>query len=210
MESLDAVLLVNHAGFTNTGYLLDNDRDPEARLLDVNCRAPLVLTYGLGRKMKTRGRGGIIFIASTVAFAAVPQGANYTASTAYLLLLAESFAHEVRPHGIDVLALCPRFTRAVERCSRHGSGRGVEVRVSEAGQGNHWGTRVIQQVWSLVDAHRAAWSQYFRIQTSYRPESKVELNAEIAGNYRAAAQPVRRLRGPRRVPQLMVGVAQRH
>ncbi|MDH3279790.1 MAG: SDR family oxidoreductase [Gammaproteobacteria bacterium] len=111
VDSLDVGLLINNAGFTTTGDLLDNDGDAETRLLDVNCRAPLVLAHSLGRKMKTRGRGGIIFLASTVAFAAVPQWANYSASKAYLLLLAESLAHEVKPHGIDVLALCPGFTR---------------------------------------------------------------------------------------------------
>jgi short-subunit dehydrogenase len=111
IDPLEIGLLINNAGFTNDGDLLDNDLDAEIRLLHVNCRAPLMLSHVLGARMRERRRGGMIFLASTVAFAAVSQWANYSASKAYALVLAESLAKELRPHGVDVMALCPGFTR---------------------------------------------------------------------------------------------------
>jgi len=110
-DPLEIGLLINNAGFTNDGDLLDNDLEAETRLLHVNCRAPLMFAHTFGTHMRERGKGGMIFLASTVAFAAVTQWANYSASKAYALVLAESLAKELRPHGVDVMALCPGFTR---------------------------------------------------------------------------------------------------
>lgn len=111
ISDLEVGLLVNNAGFTNTGTLIENTIEDELNLLHVNCRAPLILAHEFGRQMKERQRGGIIFLASTVAFAAVSSWTNYSASKAYDLMLAEGLAVELKEHGIDVLALCPGFTR---------------------------------------------------------------------------------------------------
>lgn len=108
---LEIGLLINNAGFTNTGAFIENKLEDELRLLQVNCRAPLILAHEFGKQMKERKRGGIIFLASTVAFAAVPRWANYCASKAYDLVLAEGLAAELKGSGVDVLALCPGFTR---------------------------------------------------------------------------------------------------
>src|SRR5262245_23945124 len=61
--------------------------------------------------MRQRGRGGIIFVASTLSFAAVPAMSNYAASKAQALVFAEGLAKELRNDGISVLALCPGPTR---------------------------------------------------------------------------------------------------
>ena len=61
--------------------------------------------------MKEQQKGGMIFLASTVAFAAVSSWTNYCASKAYDLMLAEGLAVELKEYGVDVLALCPGFTR---------------------------------------------------------------------------------------------------
>ncbi|OGT35986.1 MAG: hypothetical protein A2W28_08710 [Gammaproteobacteria bacterium RBG_16_51_14] len=104
-------LLINNAGFTNTGALVENNLEDEIRLLHVNCRAPLMLAHEFGKQMKDRKKGGIIFLASIVAFASAPRWTNYCASKAYDLMLAEGLAAEMKEYGVDVLALCPGFTR---------------------------------------------------------------------------------------------------
>jgi uncharacterized protein len=104
-------LLVNNAGIATTGKFLDNDLGSELALLHVNSRAPLVLTHHFGRAMRQRGRGGIIFVASTLAFAGVPSWSNYVGSKAHALVFAEGLAKELRHDGISVLALCPGPTR---------------------------------------------------------------------------------------------------
>jgi short-subunit dehydrogenase len=100
-------LLVNNAGIPTTGKFLDNDLGSELALLHVNSRAPLILTHHFGRSMRQRGRGEIIFVASTIAFAGVPAMSNYAGSKAQALVLAEGLAKELRNEGISVLALCP-------------------------------------------------------------------------------------------------------
>lgn len=107
---LEIGLLINAAGFANTGPLLDNSIETEQQLLAVNCRAPLVMSHYFGNAMRQRGRGGIIFLASIVAFNAVPLWGNYAATKSYNLLLAEALGTELKRHGVAVMALCPGST----------------------------------------------------------------------------------------------------
>jgi uncharacterized protein len=112
LEGIDVGLLVNNAGFSNTGEFLANDLEKEIELLHVNCRAALILAHEFGKQMKTRKTGGIIFLSSSVAFTPTPFWGNYAASKAYDLFLAEALADEVKESGVDVLALCPGATRS--------------------------------------------------------------------------------------------------
>ena len=107
LEGLDLGLLVNNAGFANTGPFVENDLARELDLLYVNCRAYLVLAHSVGRRLIDRGRGGIIFVSSTTAFAPAAQWANYSASKAYELALGEAIHAEMRPRGVDVTVVCP-------------------------------------------------------------------------------------------------------
>ena len=110
-EGLDIHLLVNNAGTGTAGNFLGNDLEAEIRALNLNCRAPLILTHHYGKTMQQRGRGGVIFLSSIVAFAGLPSWSNYASTKAQNLLFAEGLAAELRRDGVDVLALCPGFTR---------------------------------------------------------------------------------------------------
>lgn len=110
-QDLEIGLLINNAGFTNSGEFLDNDLAAEIRLVDVNCRAAMILAHHFGQGMRERKRGGIIFTASIAGFAGIPFWANYSASKSFDLKLAEALGAELKPHGVDVMALCPGATR---------------------------------------------------------------------------------------------------
>lgn len=110
-HDIEIGLLVNNAGFANTGEFLGNDRKRELEMLYVNCRAPLLLSHEFGQHMKERQRGGIILVSSIAAFSAMPLWSNYAATKAYSLLLGEGIASEFKHYGVDVLALCPGATR---------------------------------------------------------------------------------------------------
>ncbi len=112
IEGLEIGLLVNNAGFTTTGALLDYDIQTNARMIDLNCQAPLLLTHALAPAMRERKRGGVIITASIVAWGGAAGWATYNATKAFDLLLAEGLAAELEPHGVDVLALCPAATRS--------------------------------------------------------------------------------------------------
>lgn len=111
IEGLEIGLLINNAGFGTTGALVDNALQRELDLLDVNCRAPLVLAHALGGPMRQRGKGGIVFVSSVLGFRPAPFLANYAASKAYTLYLGEALYEEMAPYGVDVLAVCPGGTR---------------------------------------------------------------------------------------------------
>jgi len=108
---LQVGLLVNNAGIATNGKFLDNDLGPELAMLHINNRAPLILAHHFGRSMRKRGRGGMIFLSSSVAFSAVPLWSNYAASKSHDLVFAEGLAKELRRDGISVLALCPGATQ---------------------------------------------------------------------------------------------------
>ena len=110
-SNIEIGLLVNNAGLTTTGKVIDNSLEDELNLLHLNCRAPLILAHEFGKPMRDRKRGGIIFLGSVVAFASIPDWANYAASKSYDLMLAEAMAAEMKEYNVDVLALCPGFTR---------------------------------------------------------------------------------------------------
>ena len=103
-------LLVNNAGFGFAREFLDHEIERELALLDVNCRAPLLLTHWFARQMAQRKRGGVIFVSSVSGFLATPFEAHYAASKAYELFLAEALGFEFKKNGVDVLALCPGST----------------------------------------------------------------------------------------------------
>ncbi|MEW8492674.1 MAG: SDR family NAD(P)-dependent oxidoreductase [Candidatus Thiodiazotropha taylori] len=108
---LEIGLLINNAGIEDSGCFLDTPLPKALTVMDLNCKAPLVLTHHVAAKMRQRKRGGILFMSSLVAFQGVPYIANYAASKAYDLIFAESLATEFQAYGIDVLSLNPGFTQ---------------------------------------------------------------------------------------------------
>lgn len=107
LEGKELGLLVNNAGFGDKGPFLESDLAMNVRMLDTNCRAPLLLTHALAPRLVARGRGGILFTSSTAAFQGLPFASHYAATKGFDLQLAEGLWYELRPRGVDVAALCP-------------------------------------------------------------------------------------------------------
>lgn len=107
---LEVGLVVHAAALAPFGELLDAEPTTLAASVDVNCRAPLLLTRAFAPAMRSRGRGGIVLFSSLAAFQGAPRLAAYTASRAYAQNLAQSLWTELRPHGVDVLGVCPGAT----------------------------------------------------------------------------------------------------
>jgi hypothetical protein len=107
IAGLDVGLVVSNAGFGEKGPFLESDLARDLQMLDVNCRAFLVIAHTFAPRLVARGRGGMIFTSSTAAFQGLPFTAHYAATKGYGLQLAEALWYELRPHGVDVLALCP-------------------------------------------------------------------------------------------------------
>ena len=104
-------LLVYNAALSLVGPFLDQTLADKLRLVDVNCRGPLILSDELGRAMVRRRRGGIIIMSSLAGTQGTGHVLTYAASKAFDLVLAEGLWYELREHGVDVLACRAGATR---------------------------------------------------------------------------------------------------
>lgn len=100
-------LLVNNAGYAQFGEFSEQDPVELAGMIDVNCRAPVALARTFAPDMVKRGRGGIVFVASNAAYQPTPLLSVYAATKVFDLYVAEALWAELRPHGVDVLAVSP-------------------------------------------------------------------------------------------------------
>jgi uncharacterized protein len=107
-EARPVELLVNNAGFGLKERFLDNTVDVETAMLDILVTAVLRLSHAALGPMAERGHGGIINVSSVAAF--LPRG-TYSAAKAWVNSFSEWAAHEYRPRGVTVMALCPGFTK---------------------------------------------------------------------------------------------------
>jgi len=101
---LEVGLLVYNAAASAIGPFLDRPVDEHLKVIDVNCRGPLLLAHLLGSAMAKRGRGGILLMTSTAGSQGGPHLASYAASKAFNLVLAEGLWDELGRRGVDVLA----------------------------------------------------------------------------------------------------------
>jgi short-subunit dehydrogenase len=104
-------VLVNNAGFGTYGPLAEIDTDRDHDLVAVNVDALVRLTHAVLPGMLERGRGGILNVASTIAFQPAPYQATYGASKAFVLSFSQALWAETRGSGVNVTALCPGPTR---------------------------------------------------------------------------------------------------
>ena len=110
-DSLEIGLLVNNAGVSHVRPFLHHTLDQLVKQLHVNARAGLMLSHHFGGKMAERGRGGIIFISSASAMLGTAYTANYAATKAYSLIMAETLWYELGPCGVDVLGFMAGSTK---------------------------------------------------------------------------------------------------
>jgi hypothetical protein len=109
-------LLIANAGAGLYGGFLDAPARDHLAAIDVNVGATVALVHALvpGMIMRARSantRAGVITLASTAAFAPVPNFAVYAASKAFVLTLTEALAAELASEPIDILCACPGATR---------------------------------------------------------------------------------------------------
>lgn len=103
---LSVSILVNNAGLSTTGPVLDADVDAELRMVEVDVAAVVDLTTRFLPGLVEQ-RGALLNVASSAAFQPLPGQAGYGASKAFVASYSQAIAEEVRSHGVTVTALCP-------------------------------------------------------------------------------------------------------
>jgi uncharacterized protein len=104
-------LLVNSAGMALYGPFSSFPFERERQLLRLNVEAVVALTCGLLPQMLERRRGGVINVASQMAFQPMPYFAAYAATKSFVLSFSEALAAELRGSGVRVTVVAPGFVR---------------------------------------------------------------------------------------------------
>ena len=103
--------LVNNAGFGTVGAVHQLPVERELEEIRLNVETLVELTGRCLPGMVARGRGVVMNIASLGAYGPGPFMATYVATKAFVLSFSESIAVELQGTGVEVLCVCPGFTR---------------------------------------------------------------------------------------------------
>jgi short-subunit dehydrogenase len=103
--------LVNNAGFGMNGPFHRLALERELDVIRLNVQVLVELTGLCLPGMVERKRGAVMNVSSLGAFAPGPYMATYCATKSFVLSFSEAIAEEVRGTGVQVLCVCPGFTR---------------------------------------------------------------------------------------------------
>ena len=104
-------ILVNNAGYGTFGTFAELPLAGEDGLIRLNILALVRLTHAALEPMLNRRRGAIINVSSVAGFQPGPYEASYAASKAFVTSFTEAVHEEVRTRGVQVMVVCPGFTR---------------------------------------------------------------------------------------------------
>jgi short-subunit dehydrogenase len=105
--------LVNNAGYGVPGTYVASSWERHDAMLNVMVMAMSELTYRFLPGMLERRYGRIINVASLAGLVPAPAGHTlYAATKSFAIKFSEALAHEGKPHGVHVTAVCPGFTRS--------------------------------------------------------------------------------------------------
>ena len=102
---LDIGLVILSAGFATSGLFADAAMTPELEMVCLNVTVVTRLAQTCAQQMVSKGHGGIVLVGSILGRQGVPWVSCYAATKAYVRVLAEGLHHELKPRGIDVLAV---------------------------------------------------------------------------------------------------------
>lgn len=100
-------ILVNNAGIGINKNTIDMDIDEFNAIIDLNLRAPFILSKIIGAHMAQAGGGWIINIGSGASYTPIAGYAAYCASKYGLLGFSESLALELRTKNVKVSIVMP-------------------------------------------------------------------------------------------------------
>jgi short-subunit dehydrogenase len=107
----EVALLVNNAGLATYGPFSSMSPERQRDLVRLNVEAVVTLTSRMLPAMLKRGQGGVINVASQMAFQPMPYFAAYAASKSFVLNFSEALAEELRGTAVRVTAVAPGFVR---------------------------------------------------------------------------------------------------
>ncbi|MES2488738.1 MAG: SDR family NAD(P)-dependent oxidoreductase [Pseudomonadota bacterium] len=107
----DIDVLVANAGIAGTAPITDFSTAEVDQLLDVNLRAPILLSQALIASMKQRGGGHLVFVSSMAGKGASPFSGLYSASKFGLRGFTQCLRMDLRSSNIGVSTIFPGMIR---------------------------------------------------------------------------------------------------
>lgn len=108
-EKPNVQFLANCSGFGKFGRYDEIDVKASANMVDLNCKALLMMTEYVLPYMKEGGR--IVEIASVAGFQPIPYMATYGASKAFVVSYSRAINQELKSRKIKVTCVCPFWTK---------------------------------------------------------------------------------------------------
>lgn len=111
--AVDAVgpptILVNAAGVSSTGDVVNLDEGEWDRILDINLKGTFLVSKHVVPHLVAAGRGSVINLASIEGLEGLPAQAAYNASKGGVVLLTRNMAIDYGRAGVRVNCLCPGY-----------------------------------------------------------------------------------------------------
>jgi uncharacterized protein len=104
-------ILIANAGLPGVGALDSFTVEQIDRVLDVNLRAPIVLTHALTPAMVERRSGHVVFMSSLNGKASTPLTSLYNATKFGMRGFASAIREDLRTSGVGVSTIFPGFIR---------------------------------------------------------------------------------------------------
>ncbi|WP_433532659.1 SDR family NAD(P)-dependent oxidoreductase [Micromonospora sp. CA-263727] len=110
-RQIEVTSIVNNAGFANHGPFHELDLPRLTSEIALNASSVVEICHTFLPRLRQRGDGFLINVASMAAYQANPTMAVYGASKAFVLSFTEALWYEARGTGLRVLALSPGATQ---------------------------------------------------------------------------------------------------
>lgn len=107
----DIGILINNAGMSLNGSLLENGAAEFTRIIALNVTAPTRLASAAAKAFVTRGEGAVVNIASVLALAPEMFDGVYSGTKAFVLNLSQGMSAQLADKGVYTQAVLPGATR---------------------------------------------------------------------------------------------------
>lgn len=109
MEKPKIHILINNSGFGTFGPFAERDLDMQLRMIDLNDKAVVAMTY---LSLPYMEKGDEIYnVASSSSFQPVPYQAIYSSSKVFVFHFTRAINMELKPRGIRAMAVVPHWCK---------------------------------------------------------------------------------------------------